>query len=89
VSYIWYDQAWDDYLYWQSTDRKIVKRINELLRDIDRNGDVGIGKPELLKHGFQGFSSRRITREHRLIYKVVDNDIRIAACRYHYGASST
>jgi toxin YoeB len=84
VSYIWSVQAWDDYLYWQSTDRRIVKRINELLRDIDRNGDAGIGKPELLKHGFQGYSSRRITREHRLIYKVVDTDVRIAACRYHY-----
>jgi toxin YoeB len=84
VSYIWSVQAWDDYLYWQSTDRRIVKRINELLRDIDRNGDAGIGKPELLKHGFQGYSSRRITREHRLICKVVDTDVRIAACRYHY-----
>jgi toxin YoeB len=84
VSYIWSLQAWDDYLYWQSTDRRIVKRINELLRDIDRNGDAGIGKPELLKHGFQGYSSRRITREHRLVYKVVDTDVRIAACRYHY-----
>jgi toxin YoeB len=84
VSYIWSVQAWDDYLYWQSTDRRIVKRINELLRDIDRNGDAGIGKPELLKHGFQGYSSRRITREHRLIYKVVDTDVRIAACRYRH-----
>jgi toxin YoeB len=84
VSYIWFTQAWDDYLYWQSTDRKVVKRINDLLRDIDRNGDAGIGKPELLKHGFQGFSSRRITREHRLVYKVTGEDVRIAACRYHY-----
>jgi toxin YoeB len=84
VTYIWFTQAWDDYLYWQSTDRKVVKRINELLRDIDRNGDAGIGKPELLKHGFQGFSLRRITREHRLVYKVTGEDVRIAACWYHY-----
>jgi toxin YoeB len=84
VSYIWSVQAWDDYLYLQSTEHRIVRRINELLRDIDRNGDAGIGKPELLKHGFQGYSSRRITREHRLVYKVVDTDVRIAACRYHY-----
>ena len=89
MSYIWSEQGWADYLYRQSTDRKIVKRINELLRDIDRNGDSGIGKPELLKHGFHGYSSRRITREHRLIYKVVDGDVRIATCRYHYGDSST
>jgi toxin YoeB len=84
MTYIWSTQAWSDYLYWQETDRKIVKRINELLRDIDRNGDSGIGKPELLKHGFQGYSSRRITQEHRLIYRVADGDVRIAACRQHY-----
>jgi toxin YoeB len=79
-----FELAWNDYLYWQLTDRKIVKRINDLLRDIERNGDVGIGKPKLLKHGFHGFSSRRITREHRLVCKVVDHDIQIAAVRYHY-----
>ena len=84
MSFVWSAQAWDDYVFWQSSDRKIVKRINELLRDIERNGDSGIGKPELLKHGFQGYSSRRITHEHRLVYRVVDGDVRIAACRHHY-----
>ena len=85
MSYTWFSQAWDDYLYWQQNDRKVVKRINELLRDIERYPHAGIGRPELLKHGFEGYSSRRITREHRLIYKVSGDDIRIAACRYHYG----
>ena len=85
MSYVWYRQAWDDYLYWQQNDRKVVARINELLRDIERNGESGIGRPELLKHGFSGYSSRRITREHRVIYNVVDSDVRIASCRYHYG----
>jgi toxin YoeB len=84
VNYVFTDRAWDDYTYWQSIDRKVLKRINELLRDIERNGDTGIGKPELLRHGFHGYSSRRISREHRLIYKVVDQDVLVAACRYHY-----
>jgi len=84
VSLIWSDRAWDEYLEWQVLDRKMVKRINDLLRDIERNGDVGIGKPEILKHGFQGYSSRRITREHRLIYRVDGADVRTASCRYHY-----
>lgn len=84
MNYVFTDRAWDDYTYWQSIDRKVLKRINELLRDIERNGDTGIGKPELLRHGFHGYSSRRISREHRLIYKVVDQDVLVAACRYHY-----
>jgi toxin YoeB len=77
-------RGWDDYLWWQQQDRKLVKRINLLIRDIGRNGNEGIGKPEPLKHGFQGYWSRRITDEHRLVYKVVDAEVRIAACRYHY-----
>jgi toxin YoeB len=84
VNYVFTDRAWDDYTYWKSIDRKVLKRINELLRDIERNGDTGIGKPELLRHGFHGYSSRRISREHRLIYKVADQDVLVAACRYHY-----
>lgn len=84
MTLVWNASAWEDYLYWQNTDTKIVKRINELLRDIQRNGNVGMGKPELLKHGFQAYSSRRITHEHRLVYKIVGDEIRIAACRYHY-----
>lgn len=77
-------QGWDDYLWWQQQDRKLLKRINQLIRDVERNGNDGLGKPEPLKHGFRGYWSRRINAEHRLIYKVVDNEVRIAACRYHY-----
>jgi toxin YoeB len=80
----WDELAWDDYVWWQTEDRKILKRINALIKDIVRNGNEGIGKPEALKHEFQGYWSRRITYEHRLIYKVVNDEIRIAACRYHY-----
>ena len=65
-------------------NRKILKRINILIRDVQRNGNEGIGKPEPLKHGFQGYWSRRINDEHRLVYKVVEQEVRIAQCRYHY-----
>ena len=81
---VWDERAWQDYLYWQTQDRKIVKRINALLNDIQRNGNDGIGKPEALKYGFRGYWSRRITDEHRLIYRVTDDQILIAQCRYHY-----
>ena len=73
-----------DYVRWQAQDRKILKRINTLITDIQRNGNEGIGKPEPLKHGFQGYRSRRITDEHRLVYKIAADESRIAACRYHY-----
>lgn len=82
---IWDESAWDDYLWWQSEDRRTLKRINLLLSDIGRNGNEGIGKPEALKHGMSGYWSRRITDEHRLVYKVVNDEVRIASCRYHYG----
>lgn len=85
MTLIWDELAWEDYLWWQAQDRKIVKRINDLIKDIDRNGNDGIGKPEPLKTGFQGYGSRRINDEHRLVYKVDAGEIRIAACRYHYG----
>jgi toxin YoeB len=85
MTLIWDELAWEDYLWWQAQDRKIVKRINDLIKDIGRNGNDGIGKPEPLKHGFQGYWSRRINDEHRLVYKVDAGEIRIAACRYHYG----
>ena len=84
MTLVWSRAAWEDYLYWQANDRKIVQRINALLKDISRNGNDGLGKPEALKHGFQGYWSRRITDEHRLIYKLVGDEIRIAQCRYHY-----
>jgi toxin YoeB len=77
-------RAWGDYLWWQREDRKVLKRVNQLIHDVRRNGNDGIGKPEPLKHGFQGYWSRRITDEHRLVYKIVDDEVRIAACRYHY-----
>jgi toxin YoeB len=77
-------RGWEDYLWWQVQDRKLLRRINTLLRDIERNGNEGIGKPEALKHGFQGYWSRRITDEHRLVYKLVEDEILVAACRYHY-----
>ncbi|MBD8487065.1 Txe/YoeB family addiction module toxin [Frigoribacterium sp. CFBP 8759] len=80
------DDAWDDYVYWQTQDRKVLKRINTLIRDIERNGNEGIGKPEALKHGFHGFWSRRITDEHRLVYKVTETDVLIAQCRYQYSS---
>lgn len=81
---VWDEDAWDDYLYWQTQDRKVLKRINILLTDIQRNGNDGIGKPEALKHGFHGFWSRRITDEHRLVYKITSTEILIAQCRFHY-----
>ena len=85
VLLVWDDNAWQDYLWWQQQDRKILKRINLLLQDITRNGNEGIGKPEPLKYDFAGYWSRRITDEHRLVYKVTETEVRIATCRYHYG----
>ena len=84
MKYIFVDESWEDYLYWQQNDKKILARINLLLKDISRNHYSGIGKPEHLKHKYQGFWSRRITEEHRLIYRVVDDEIHIAKCRFHY-----
>lgn len=78
------DQAWDDYLYWQVNDRATNKRINTLLREIQRTPFEGIGKPEPLKHNLSGFWSRRIDEEHRLVYSVQDSTILVAQCRYHY-----
>ena len=80
----WATDAWDDYLYWQVTDKKTLKRINALIRDIERRPFDGLGKPEPLKHQWTGYGSRRIDREHRLVYKVTDDAIVIVQCRYHY-----
>ena len=85
MKYQWAQTAWDDYVWWQTQDKRVAKRINTLIEDISRNGNEGIGKPEPLKQGFHGYWSRRITDEHRLIYKVVDDEVRISSCRYHYG----
>ncbi|SNY53154.1 toxin YoeB [Arsukibacterium tuosuense] len=76
--------AWEDYLYWQQTDKKTLKRINTLVKEIARQPFAGIGDPEPLKHNWSGYWSRRIDREHRLVYKVTDNQIVIVQCRYHY-----
>ena len=75
---LWQDEAWADYLYWQQQDKKLLKRINQLLKDIDRSGYDGIGKPEPLK-------GRRIDDTHRLVYRIRDGRIEIAQCRTHYG----
>ena len=80
----WADHAWNDYLYWQQTDQKILKRINSLIENITRHPFKGIGNPEPLKHNWSGYWSRRINREHRLVYKVLDESITIVQCRYHY-----
>ena len=76
--------SWEDYLFWQKNDKQKLKRINELLKDISRNPYEGIGKPEPLKFNYAGFWSRRIDEEHRLIYRIVENEIQIAKCRFHY-----
>ena len=78
------DQAWEDYLFWQGKDKATLKRINALLKDIQRAPFEGIGKPEQLKHNLSGFWSRRIDEEHRLVYAVQDDAILVAQCRYHY-----
>lgn len=76
--------AWDDYLYWQKVDKKIVRKINELIKSIQRTPFEGIGKPEPLKFDLVGYWSRRIDQEHRFVYKVIDDELRVIACRYHY-----
>lgn len=81
---VFLDQGWEDYLYWQSHDKKILKKINNLIKDIKRTPFEGIGSPEALKHALSGYWSRRITLEHRLVYRVIDNQVRILQCRYHY-----
>ncbi len=80
----WDSDAWADYLYWQQTDKQILKRINELIKDCLRSPFDGIGKPEALKANLRGYMSRRITDEHRLVYKVDDERITIIQCRFHY-----
>ncbi len=78
------ERAWEDYLYWQTQDRKMLHRINQLIRDCQRDPFAGIGKPEPLKHAFAGYWSRRITDEHRMVYKISDDALLIAQLRYHY-----
>lgn len=78
------ETAWEDYLFWQTKDKAVLKRINLLLKDIQRSPFEGIGKPEPLKYNLVGFWSRRIDEEHRLVYAVHDETLLIAQCRYHY-----
>jgi toxin YoeB len=76
--------SWDDYISWQREDRKILKRVNQLIKDIQRTPFQGIGNPEPLKYDLSGFWSRRIDREHRLVYQVFGDELLIYSCRYHY-----
>lgn len=80
----WAEDAWEDYLYWQETDKKRLKRVNTLIENIKRDPFAGLGSPEPLRHNWSGYWSRRIDREHRLVYKAKDNELLIAQCRYHY-----
>jgi toxin YoeB len=89
VKLLWTEQCWKDYTYWQDVDLKMLQRINDLIRDMRRNPFQGIGKPEPLRNEMSGWWSRRITQEHRMIYRVTGSGeaqaIEIAACRFHYG----
>lgn len=80
----WTQEAWEDYLYWQTTDKQTLKRINALIKEISRTPFDGIGKPEPLKHDLKGYWSRRIDKENRIVYKVTDTALIILMCRYHY-----
>jgi toxin YoeB len=84
VKIIFHEQAWDDYLYWQKQDRKMLARLNSLIKECTRTPFEGTGKPEPLKGQLSGWWSRRLNREHRLVYRVEDDQLLIAQCRYHY-----
>jgi toxin YoeB len=84
VGIIFHPNGWDDYLYWQRTDKKILKKINSIIKEISRTPYEGIGKPEPLKFDLTGFWSRRIDQEHRVVYRVDKDELHILACRYHY-----
>ena len=81
---VFVEESWEDYLYWQATDKQLLARINQLIKDISRDPFKGIGIPELLRYKYKGFWSRRIDNEHRLIYKIEGNQLLIAKCRFHY-----
>ncbi|MEI8055005.1 MAG: Txe/YoeB family addiction module toxin [bacterium] len=78
------DYAWEDYLYWQQHDKKVLQKINQLIKEIQRTPFSGIGKPESLRFKLSGYWSRRLTHEHRLVYKIIDSDVVIVQCRFHY-----
>lgn len=81
---IFVDESWEDYLFWQKSDKQMLKKINTLIKEISRTPFTGTGKPQPLKFKYKGYWSRRINHEHRLIYRVIDNEIWIAKCRHHY-----
>ena len=84
MKYSFVDESWEDYLYWQKTDKRILKKLNNLIKDVARNPFSGLGKPEALNYKYKGCWSRRITEEHRLIYRVSDEELQIIKCRFHY-----
>lgn len=84
MNLVFSEEAWEDYLYWQKTDKKLVQRINGLIKEACKTPHSGIGKPEPLKHALSGYWSRRINDEHRIVYKVADGSLFIAQLRYHY-----
>jgi toxin YoeB len=84
VKLSWSDEAWEDYLYWHENNKNLFKRANTLIKDIKRHPFEGIGDPEPLRHNWTGYWSRRLNQEHRLVYKVKDDELYIAQCRYHY-----
>ncbi len=81
---VWFDEAWEDYLYWQRTDKQTLKKINELIKDSERNGYSGLGKPEPLKGDFTGFWSKRIDEKNRFVYRIVNGVLEILSCKGHY-----
>jgi len=84
VRVVFSEHAWEDYLYWQKADRRVVKRINALIGEVQRTPFEGVGKPEALRHGLAGWWSRRINDEHRMVYKIEAESLLIAQLRYHY-----
>ena len=84
MKFFFLDQAWEDYLYWQGTDKAMLKKVNTLIKETERTPFEGIGKPEPLKHNLSGLWSRRITLEHRIVYKIENDSIIVFQCRYHY-----
>ena len=84
MNLVFSEHAWEDYLYWQKTDKKLVQRINALIKEISRTPHEGTGKPEPLKHALSGYWSRRINDEHRIVYRAADGALFIAQLRYHY-----
>jgi toxin YoeB len=82
---VWTDDAWEDYVYWQRQDKKTLKRINQLIQNVDRNGNNGIGQPEALSGNLAGFWSRRIDETNRLVYRIKSGQLEIVQCRSHYG----